>query len=204
MANFRAKLIENLSFNNSFTQIKTDELLRLDKIIAEIAKNKGLTIKEWNPLDGWLEFSSKRKFKTTVETYGQAIDLYHTNLNLFDDISLPDYNNTLILIHLTGLPATYQPMLENKLQKLIYKIQHFDKSLHLILISSQLEICESLKSSIDFLELPLLSKTEINDLIDNKNIPINKAERSQLIDMCLGLPGVSTEFGPYRAVSTFV
>lgn len=188
MANFRAKLIENLSFNNSFTQIKTDELLRLDKIIAEIAKNKGLTIKEWNPLDGWLEFSSKRKFKTTVETYGQAIDLYHTNLNLFDDISLPDYNNTLILIHLTGLPATYQPMLENKLQKLIYKIQHFDKSLHLVLISSQLEICESLKSSIDFLELPLLSKTEINDLIDNKNIPINKAERSQLIDMCLGLP----------------
>lgn len=188
MANFKAKLIENLSFNNSFTQIKTDELLRFDKIIAEIAKNKVLTVKEWNPLDGWLEFSSKRKFENKVETHGQDINLYHTNLNLFDDISLPDYNNTLILIHLTGLPTTYQPMLENKLQKLIYKIQNFDTSLHLVLISSQAEICENLKSSVDFLELPLLSKTEINDLIDNKNIPINKAERSQLIDMCLGLP----------------
>ena len=46
MANFRAKLIENLSFNNSFTQIKTDELLRLDKIIAEIAIANGLQVEE--------------------------------------------------------------------------------------------------------------------------------------------------------------
>lgn len=187
MTDFKSKLIENLSFHNSFTQIKTDELLRLDKIIDDITKNKGLKVKEWNPLDGWLEFSTKRKLDKIENTDGQNIDLYHTNTNIFDEMSLPEYDNTLILIHLKGLPTTYQPILENKLQKLIYRIQSFDKAIHLILISTENEIYESLKSSVDFLELPLLSKAEINDLIDNKNIRIAKAERPQLIDLCLGL-----------------
>ena len=187
MANFKAKLIENLSHHNSFTQIKTDELLRFDRIIEDIAKNKGLSIKEWNPLDGWLKFSTKTKLHKIENNNGQSIDLYHTNMNVFDDMSLPEYDNTLIIIHLTGLPVIYQPMLENKLQKLIYRIQHFDKSIHLVLISTENEIYESLKSSVDFLEMPLLSKAEINDLIDSKNIRVAKNERSQLIDMCLGL-----------------
>ncbi|MGD4786123.1 hypothetical protein QT806_22800, partial [Xanthomonas citri pv. citri] len=90
MANFKAKLIENLSHHNSFTQIKTDELLRFDRIIEDIAKNKGLSIKEWNPLDGWLKFSTKTKLHKIENNNGQSIDLYHTNMNVFDDMSLPE------------------------------------------------------------------------------------------------------------------
>lgn len=190
MIDFKIKLAENLSFEQSFTQIKTNELLRFNKMLEQIANDKRLKIKEWNILDGWVRFDSKKRESDFVE---EVVDIYQLNMGFLDSISIPDYKNTIIVIDLNGVPDAYCSMLEHKLQKLIYRIEKYNASIHLILLSSQADVFEGLKSSVDYLELPLLSKAEINELIDDKNISISNYERLQLVDVCLGLSSKQIE-----------
>lgn len=192
MIDFKIKLAENLELRNSFTQIQSGELLRLDRLLLKIANDNQLKVKEWNILDGFVDFDTKLKIdKLSDELHSK--DPYEFNIGLLGELSLPEYCQCVFKIDLNGVPDNYCSILEHKLQKLVYRIEKFDASIHLILVSSKSDIFSSLKSSLDFLEMPLLSKSEINDLIDDKNIVLSEHRRAELIDACLGLPSKQIE-----------
>lgn len=186
MIDFKVKLAENLALHNSFTQIFSNELLRLDEMLLEIANKNQLKIKEWNIFEGFVCFDEKTKIdELSSELYSG--DPCEFNIVRLGELSLPEYQQCLIKIDLNGVLDNYQAILEHKLQKLIYRIEKFESTIHVVLVSSKSDIFASLKSSVDFLEMPLLSKLEIHDLIDKKGIILSENKRAELIDVCSGL-----------------
>lgn len=181
---FKEKLKENLSFHNSFTYIQTTELLRLDNIIKNIANNKNLKISEWNAVNGLVNFETKAKF-ATMDNY--RLDITQSNIMFFEEFDIPKYHNHILMIHTMGISNTYCKIFEYQIQKLMHRIDKFHSPIHLVLISSN-EIPPSLKSNMDILIMPLLSRSEIEWRIDKQELNISKEYRSQLADICLGLP----------------
>lgn len=181
---FKEKLKENLSFHNSFTYIQTTELLRLDNIIKNIANNKNLKISEWNAVNGLVNFEMKAKF-ATMDNY--RLDITQSNIMFFEEFDIPKYHNHILMMHTMGISNTYCEIFEYQIQKLMHRIDKFHSPIHLVLISSN-EIPPSLKSNMDILIMPLLSRSEIEWRIDKQELNISKEYRSQLADICLGLP----------------
>ena len=183
--NFKEKIVEKIQSGSACLYIQSDEILRLDQALVDVATTLSFKISEWNLEKGWVDFVTKRAL---LETNQQDFAY-----RLVEDLKLvPDLEKRIIILKNIDLVLDQTGVTIVALLNLIYRIQkHFSGNSCLILTSSQMDIHRNLKSAVSHLELPRMNRDELSiytdELLALRKEYIHAEQRRQLLDATLGL-----------------
>ena len=89
--NFKEKIVEKIQSGSACLYIQSDEILRLDQALVDVATTLSFKISEWNLEKGWVDFLTKRAL---LETNQQDFAY-----RLVEDLKLvPDLEKRIIIL----------------------------------------------------------------------------------------------------------
>lgn len=185
--NFLEKIIQKIQSGTACIFIHSEEMLRLDLILGDVAEKLKFNISEWNLEKGWVSFDLKRP----QDTYSDVSQDYQYRL-LRDLKNTPKLENRIIVLKNIDLVVEQTGATATAILNLIYQIQkHFAGQTCLVLTSSSSIVNQTLKPEVSFLDLPTMARDElaiyIDELLKKKNVSVIKEDRRYLLDASLGL-----------------